>query len=295
MNDKENKLTAQFKISAFGDEIAVNLEDQLQTLNTLNIHGIDLRATWGTNVLHLSDEEAQRVKSLCDEAEVEIVCLGSPIGKSPLADPIDKELANLDRLATIGKALSCRRIRIFSFYPEDISTNAHYDQYIEAVVERLTRLAERAQTHNLLLLLENEKEIVGDTVARCQALMQGVNHPNLRFLWDPANFVQVGDAAVTETGWPRLGEWTAYIHIKDAVLSDGSIRPAGEGDGQIDKLLQTLVMEGYQGMLALEPHLSVAGHSSGFSGAEGMTVAVNALRKVMGESGCQEVHALPPT
>jgi hypothetical protein len=39
----------------------------------------------------------------------------------------------------------------------------------------------------------------------------------------------------------------------------------------------------------LEPHLAIAGHSSGFSGPEGMAYAVNALRRVMAETGCVEV------
>ncbi len=42
---------------------------------------------------------------------------------------------------------------------------------------------------------------------------------------------------------------------------------------------------GYQGMLALEPHLAIAGHSS-FSGVEGMTYAAETLRKLMADVGC---------
>ncbi len=72
------------------------------------------------------------------------------------------------------------------------------------------------------------------------------------------------------------------------MLSDGHVVPAGEGDGQLPELLTHLKEAGYQGVLALEPHLKVAGHSSGFSGAEGMKIAVTALRKVMAETGCVE-------
>jgi hypothetical protein len=50
-----------------------------------------------------------------------------------------------------------------------------------------------------------------------------------------------------------------------------------------------LKLLGYQGVLSLEPHLAVAGHSSGFSGEEGMEVAVKALRKLMLELNLQEV------
>ena len=44
--------TASFVISAFGDEIAPDLETQLQTLNELRIPCLELRAVWGQNVLH---------------------------------------------------------------------------------------------------------------------------------------------------------------------------------------------------------------------------------------------------
>jgi len=282
---------ATFTLSAFGDEISPDLEEQLAHLNRLDIHYLDLRGAWGKNVLALTDEEINRVKQLCADHGIRVACIGSPIGKSPLADPIEKELANLDRIMEIGAALACRRIRVFSFYPPDQSTNAHYDQYLDEAIDRLARLTERAKAADVELLHENEKEIVGDTLARCQALVRGVNDPHLRVLWDPANFVQVGEARVTERGWPLLGDLVAYVHIKDAKLDDGSVCQAGEGDGQVRELLQALVKRNYQGFLSLEPHLMVAGRSGGFSGTEYMTIAAEALRKVMAETGCVEVKA----
>ena len=280
---------ATFTLSAFGDEISPDLEEQLAHLNALNVHYLDLRGAWGTNVLKMTGEEVERVKQLCADHGIQVACIGSPLGKSPLVAPIENELANLDRIIEIGEALRCRRVRIFSFYPPDTSTNAHYDQHLDAAIERLARMAERAQAAEVELLHENEKEIVGDTLVRCQALIAGVNNPHLHFLWDSANFVQVGEDRVVERGWPMLGDKTTYVHIKDARLSDGSVCPAGDGDGQIRELLQSLVAQDYQGFLSLEPHLMVAGRSGGFSGAEYMTIAVEALRKVMAEVGCVEL------
>ena len=54
------------------------------------------------------------------------------------------------------------------------------------------------------------------------------------------------------------------------------------------ELLAALKESGYRGFLALEPHLAIAGPSSGFSGASGMRYAVGALRERMGEVGCGE-------
>ena len=277
--------TTQFTISAFGDEIATDLESQLQTLNDLNIPGLELRAAWGTNVLKLTDEQVQQVKQLCAAAGVSILCLGSPLGKSPLVDPIEKELDNLRRIMAIGDMLGTKNIRIFSFYPPDTSTNAHYDQHVDQAADRLRQMAAVAAEGDFLLLLENEKDIIGDTAARCLALLQKVDHPALRFIWDPANFVQVGEANQVNEHWDTLSPYIGYIHIKDALLDSGQVKAAGEGDGQVKELLVKLVDSGYQGVLALEPHLTVAGHSGGFSGVDGMTYAVKALRGLLTDIG----------
>lgn len=279
---------ATFTISAFGDEIAADLDEQCAVLNDLRIGWLELRAAWGVNVLRMTDEDVARVKLSLDAHGVRVSALGSPVGKSPLLDPIENEVANLQRLGQIANALGTRNIRIFSFYPPDTSSNAHYDQHVDQAIASLTRLAEEAEKLDLLLLLENEKGIVGDTVARCHRILQAIDSPHLTFAWDPANFVQVGEARVTEEGWPLLHERIGYVHIKDAKLG-GGVKAAGEGDGQIAELLTRLKAAGYQGILALEPHLAQAGHSSGFSGPEGMAYAVQKLREVMDATGCVEV------
>jgi len=280
---------ATFTLSAFGDEVDDDLKTQLRTLRDLRIGGLELRGAWGTNVLKLSDEQASAARRLCDEYGVKVKCLGSPIGKTPILDPIEKEETNLKRLFEIGRIVGTRRIRIFSFYPPDTSTNAGYDTYVDQSAARLARLTALAAQEDFLLLLENEKDIVTDTPERCQAVLAKVNSPHLRFAWDPANFVQVGVAGPMSRGWEMLKPYVAYVHVKDAVLADGSVKPAGEGDGQVKELLLGLKEMGYQGVLALEPHLKIADHSGGFSGAEGMQYAANALRKLMTETGCQEI------
>jgi sugar phosphate isomerase/epimerase len=280
---------ATFTLSAFGDEIDDDLKTQLRTLRDLHIGGLELRGAWGVNVLKLSDEQAASVRQLCDEYDVKVCCLGSPVGKTPILDPIEKEESNLKRLFEIGRIVGTRRIRIFSFYPPDTSTNAGYDAYVEQSAARLARLTELAAQADFVLLLENERDIVTDTPERCQAVLAKVNSPHLRFAWDPANFVQVGVAGPMTRGWEMLKSYIAYVHVKDAMLADGSVKPAGQGDGQVRDLLLGLREMGYQGVLALEPHLKIAGHSGGFSGAEGMQIATNALRNLMAETGCQEI------
>jgi sugar phosphate isomerase/epimerase len=279
---------ASFALSAFGDEIDPDFETQLRVLRDLRIGKLDLRGAWGTNVLDLSDEQAASVRRLCTEYGIEVCCLGSPIGKTPILEPIEKEAANLARLFQIGRIVGTRRIRVFSFYPPDTSCNTGYDAYVAISADRLARLTKMAAAEGFLLLLENEKEIVTDTPERCHAVLELAGPAALSFIWDPANFVQVDVARPMAQGWALLGQHVAHVHIKDALLADGSVRPAGLGDGEVRELLTALKEMGYQGELALEPHLTFAGANGGSSGAEGMAIAAAALRKLMAETGCEE-------
>ena len=282
-------MTAKFSLSAFGDEISSDLVVQLETLTHLNVRGLDLRGALGKNVADLDDEDVSQVKKLCSQYGVRVACLGSPVGKSGLSDPIQIEQARLEHLIAVGNALDSRLVRIFSFYPPDMSTNQHYDQHVPEAADRLGQLAALAEKEGFTLVLENEKGIVTDTPERCLRVLQLVDSPALRFAWDPANFIQVGVARPIERGWAELSAYIGYVHIKDALLVDGKVTPAGEGDGQVAELLTGLKEMDYQGTLSLEPHLKIAGHSSGFSGAEGMQMAVEALRKLMKQVGCQEI------
>ena len=279
---------AQFTLSAFGDEIAQDLAEQLRVLADLHVPGLDLRGAWGRNVSVMDDAMLAQVAALCAQYGVRVSCIASPLGKSPIDEPWEEEAVRVGRVFHAAHTLGTKRIRIFSYYPPAGTPPEQFGAYVPAATERLVRLASRAAAEGLELLLENEKGIVGETVQSNLALIEAVNSPALRFLWDPANFVQVGETQVTERGWSKLGRYVTYVHIKDARLSDHTVVAAGQGDGQVRELLTALRASGYHGVLALEPHLAIAGHSTGFSGPDGMAYAVKSLRAVMAETGCVE-------
>ena len=272
------------RISAFGDEIAVDFEEQLLILKRLDIPLIDIRAAWGVNCSQFTSNNIENIKELCSQHGITVSCMGSPIGKSPIADPIDVESERLKTIGETAHQLGTRNIRLFSFYPAGDADAAA----TQLSIERLTVLTEIAAQNDLQLLLENEKGVVGDLPERCLQLMRAVESAHLRFIWDPANFVQCGAVEQVDRWWEELHPYIGYIHIKDARLADNSVTLAGDGDGQLLKLLTRLQETGYEGVLSLEPHLLEARHSSGFSGADGMEAAVSALRKLMAEAGIAE-------
>lgn len=280
-------MKAKFTLSAFGDEIAEDIDEQLRVLNELEIGFLELRSAWGINVLELSNEQVHRLVERCDAGSIKVSCIGSPIGKSQIDEPIEKVVADLNRIIDIAKMVGTDRVRVFSFYPEVDGTQA---DRIEDSISRVRMMAEVAGKRDVVLLLENEGGLVGDVPERCHAIVDGVGSPNLRYVWDTGNYPQMGFARSVDIGWPLLSKYTDCVQVKDAQISDGTITVAGGGDGQVRELLRKLQESEYEGFLALEPHLLIAGQRGGFSGAEGMKMAAEALRGLISEMGCQEVQ-----
>lgn len=54
--------------------------------------------------------------------------------------------------------------------------------------------------------------------------------------------------------YEMLKLYIAYIHVKDARLSDAGVVPAGMGDGNVERILKNAEKAGgYKGFLSLEP------------------------------------------
>jgi len=263
------------RLSAFADEISAGLDEQIAVLTAEHIHFLELRGVWGTNVLDLSDQQVAEVKRALDAAGIGVSAIGSPIGKVPISDSFDAHLHRFERALTVARAFETPYIRIFSFYPPSPTGNAGDGAggaasdpatWRDEVARRLREMTARARAAGVTLLHENEKDIYGDTIARCVDLMQSIDDARFQAILDPANFIQCGQTPYPD-GYEALRPWLRYVHVKDA-RDDGSVTPAGDGAGRWPDLLWRLRADGYDGFLSLEPHLVLAGQAGGFSGAE---------------------------
>ncbi len=261
------------RLSAFADEISPSPDEQVAVLAREGIHYLDLRSMWSINVLDLSDEQIRSIQDTLKAHHIQVAAIGSPIGKVPIDSPFEAELQRLERAITVARALNTPYIRIFSYYPPTATSEAGSAPaaYRGEVMRRMRALIERAREAGITLLHENEKDIYGDTIARCVDLlhelsdMQGGNQ-HLQAAFDPANFIQCGQTPFPDA-YEALRPWLAYVHIKDA-LPDGRVVAAGEGIAHWPELLERLRSDAYDGFFSLEPHLAAAGQYGGFTGPD---------------------------
>ncbi len=266
------------RISAFADEISQDPQEQVDVLNGHGIRAIEFRAIHGTNVLDLSEAQHAAFRDLLVSRGFELSAIGSPIGKIRITDPFGEHLQRFERAMELAEFYEAPRIRIFSFYmPPGDDPASHRDE----VLARMSELARRATDRGITLLLENEKGIYGDTAARVLDLLESVGSPALRHAFDPANYVEVRQPI--DDAWARLRPFVTHFHVKDYDANLERNVPAGVGDGQIPRLIQEAVDSGYEGFVVLEPHLTIAGLSSGFTGPERFAEAVAALKGILDE------------
>lgn len=277
---------ASFTLSAFGDEIASDLAEQLDVLEREGISCLELRGAWGKNIMDFTKDDLKKADNLLKERGFTVSAIGSPIGKVSITEPFEPHLEKFEQALEIADWMGSSYIRLFSFFmpepapgqdPEEV-----YQKYRAEVMDRMTQFAEITQPYGMILLHENEKGIYGDTPERCADILDTVGSTNLRATFDPANFVQVGVQPFSRA-YPLLADQITYVHIKDAFFADGRVTVAGEGEGELRELLKALWQKGYQGYLSLEPHLAAAGKFSGFSGPELFHQAVTALRNLLAE------------
>jgi sugar phosphate isomerase/epimerase len=258
------------KLSGFADEISQDLNEQLDTLESLDIKYFEFRGVWDKNVLSLTDDELSKVKAEIDRRGIGVSALGSPIGKAPIDADFEDYKGLVQHAVDVAKMMETPFIRMFSFYVNSLDGDR------DEVMRRMQAMVDIAAASGVTMLHENEKAIYGEQPERCQDLHQTVKGEHFRATFDPANFVQAG-VKPFDDAYPLLKPYIAYFHIKDAIVGTGQVVPAGEGNGQIRELMAAAKETGYEGFVSLEPHLQIAGHSTGFTGPDLFAKAKNAL------------------
>lgn len=265
------------KISAFADEISDDLDIQIENLKANGVGYIELRGVWGKNIMALTEDEVRQVKQRATDQGIGFSAVGSPLGKFPLDGDINLQIEGLKKAIQYAHILEAPYIRMFSFWmPHGIDPAQHRSQ----VIDWLGKMIAEAEGTGIVLAHENEKDIYGDTGDRCLDLYSSFQSPAFTGIFDFANFVQCNQQPYIDC-WPKLRSYITYFHIKDALLGSGKVVPAGQGDGDLEKILDEAFAAGYDNFLTLEPHLSVAEASFGRTTPDLFRTAASALKDIL--------------
>jgi sugar phosphate isomerase/epimerase len=272
------------------------------------------------NVMKLTKAEITKVRHLEDEYGMNVASIGSPLGKVKLRDvddgtsnqyvPFDRYLEKeVSHACELAHAFETKLIRGFSFYPPKGDDPR---EHLAQAADQLAQIAESCHRSDLTFGLEIEANLVGQTGELIAELHRRINHPALVTIFDGGNIISQGyTPEETFQQYLAMKPSIGWMHIKDyrdpslvASRSETGARhveedklkhfvPAHLGDSGHERILrdfadvipaleQKLKKRGIPGViLDLEPHLKGGGQFGGFSGPDGMGVAVRSLCRVL--------------
>lgn len=238
------------KLSAFSDEYADSIAEQLYALKHFGFGYMEARFLDGKNISALTNDEILAAKVQLDAAGIQVSAIGSPLGKIRLDEDLDAHLELAKRVFRYANILGAQYIRIFSFYPPEGRDITEMRDEVLAAMEKLLVLSRQ---YGVTLCHENEAEIYGAVPARCKEILDYFGG-EMKCVYDMGNFVLEGVDPFPES-YMLLREHIAYFHIKDA-LYEGAIVPAGLGNAKIKDILdahRAYAKEDF--FVTLEPHL----------------------------------------
>ena len=317
--------TAQIILSGFGDEAAWGrtMDQQFSAMSAMGLRYLSLRfidaGNGIKNVMSLDAAEIETVKQKLDDYGLRVATLGSPIGKSKLCDvddgthtpykAFDEYLKDdVARACDLAEIFGTKLLRGFSFYhPKGSNLEDHFSQ----ASEQVGAIADVCQSRGLVFGLEVEANLVGQNGPLLARMAEAINNDSLVTIFDGGNLVMQGYTAdqifdqyvamKPSLGWvhikdfanPNPGQLIEHVDedsLKQFVPADvghsGHLRIMQDLAGYLPELQQKMVNLGVPGVFAdMEPHVRGGGQCGGFSGPDGMGVALRAFCKVCDEAG----------
>ena len=257
-------------ISGFTDEVSDDLDVQIRALKELGWNHIDLRTVDGKNVSTLNDEEFSRVHRKLEENGITIACFGSTVanwGREVNSD-LERDLEELRTSIRHMQTAGVKYIRIMSYKvsePEPLGTPME-----EQVISSIRHIAEIAEDNGVVCLHENCQTWGGQSHEHSLRLLEAVDSPALRLVYDTGNPVSMKDVRGIDPYYyqdsylffEQVREFVDYIHIKDAVVENDEPRyvfPA-EGGGRVREILKSVAEERPGLPISIEPHVAVVFH-----------------------------------
>src|SRR5437763_5720168 len=103
----------RWRLSAFGDEVAADLDEQLAALAAEGIGHVELRSAWGVNVVDMDAGQLDRAARELRAAGVGVSAIGSPVGKAPIDGDPAAEMGRLRAALGAAERLGTRLVRVF--------------------------------------------------------------------------------------------------------------------------------------------------------------------------------------
>ncbi len=268
--------------TGFADEASVGLAGQIKATKELGWEFIESRNIDGVNIHDLPEEKFEEAAAMLEASGVKINCFGSAVANwswDPLSEEdYKKTTAQLERALVRMRRLNCKLLRGMSF-KATWQRPAFEKEVEDQVFRKVNELVKRCEDAGVMFLHENCNNYGGMSWKHTLKLLDHVQSPNFKLVYDTGNPVlnfdrSKGDALdKIQSSWEfyeKVRDFVVYIHIKDAVYiggGDNGFAKArftfpGEGEGDVVRIVEDLLKRGYDGGFSMEPHMKLVFHDA---------------------------------
>jgi sugar phosphate isomerase/epimerase len=263
--------------TGFADEAASDFDGQIKATKELGWKLIETRGLCGGNLASITDSQFDEVCAKLEKEGVGFNCFGSGIGNwaKPITEPPDSSYDEMRKAIPRMQKLGIKLIRIMSFL---VVKDLYQKDFRDEAVKRVKVIAKMAEDAGIICVHENCNSWGGLSLEHTLRLIEGVNSPALKLVYDTGNPVFDDDVRGKppyrkQSSWEfydSVREHVVYVHIKDGRIIDGKniYTFPGEGDGDVRKIVKDLLKNGYDSGFSMEPHMVTVYHDKSVSEAE---------------------------
>jgi sugar phosphate isomerase/epimerase len=265
-------------LTGIGDEAGNPVEAQIRATKELGWKFIEMRNVQvGSepvkNIHDLPDSAFEALVSQLAEAEIGVAGFGSVIGNwaHSIEDDFSITEAEITRAIPKMQRLRTKIVRIMSYKPRlNADGTDAADQMAQERFRRVREIKRRFDDAGITCVHENCMNYGGMSISHAQRLLDAV--PGLKWVFDTGNpcFNEDRDrAGQRQDPWAfyeAVKPYIAHVHVKDGRWNprkkDLDYTMPGEGDGQVERILDDLLRSQYSGFVSIEPHVSVVFHNT---------------------------------
>lgn len=245
-------------LSGIADEAGKTVEEQIAAHKELGWNHIEMRGVTSGNFSRISDSDFDKAGRKLDEAGMQVTCFSSEIANwaRNIGGDFKIDMDDLRQAVPRMKKLNTKYIRVMSYPNDGRDETLWHDE----VLKRLKELTHIAEEEGIIIAHENCSGWGGVSAENCLKLIEEIDSPSFRILFDTGNPTIEGQNSLDF--YNKVKQYIVYVHIKDARLENDSevFTFPGEGDGHVREVIADLKSSGYEGVLSIEPHLSAVIH-----------------------------------
>jgi sugar phosphate isomerase/epimerase len=257
------------QLTGFSDEAGRSLAKQIQATQELGWTHLSARGIDGVNLHEVPQETFDQIADTLDAAGIHVPEFGSLIGNwgKKITGDFDVTLAEIERAIPRMHRLGSKLVRIMSYAQEPWGEDQHEQERFRRMREIVKRFADAG----INAAHENCMNWGGFSAAHTLRLIEEV--PGMKLVFDTGNPVFQLDRSAAEPFpwqnafdfWKAVRDHVVHIHIKDcqspAAAGEEPIYCwPGEGEAHVREILTDAKAIGYDGYIAIEPHVATVFH-----------------------------------